>query len=98
MKIGVPKEIKDHEYRVGVIPAGVHALVVRGHEVVVQAGAGARTGFPDEAYVSAGARIVAGAEEVGDRARGFENVSDLAGGYHAWIRARADHGDHPAAH
>ena len=66
MKIGVPKEIKDHEYRVGVIPAGAHALVVRGHEVVVQAGAGARTGFPDEAYVSAGASIVAGAEEVFD--------------------------------
>ena len=66
MKIGVPKEIKDHEYRVGVIPAGAHALVARGHVVVVQAGAGTRTGFPDEAYVSAGARIVAGVEEVFD--------------------------------
>jgi len=66
MKIGVPKEIKDHEYRVGVIPAGVHALLACGHEVIVQAGAGAKTGFSDEAYVSAGARIVASAEEAFD--------------------------------
>ena len=66
MKIGVPTEIKDHEYRVGVIPAGAHALLERGHEVVVQSGAGARIGFADEAYVSAGARIVATAEETYD--------------------------------
>lgn len=66
MKVGVPKEIKDHEYRVGVIPAGVRALVERGHEVVVQSGAGAKAGFADEAYVSAGATIVASAEEAFD--------------------------------
>ena len=66
MKVGVPKEIKDHEYRVGVIPAGVQALVERGHEVVVQAGAGIKAGFPDEAYVQAGATIVASAEEAFD--------------------------------
>ncbi len=63
MKVGVPKEIKNHEYRVGVIPAGVQALVERGHEVVVQTGAGVKAGFPDQAYAQAGAAIVASAEE-----------------------------------
>ena len=66
MKVGVPKEIKNHEYRVGVIPAGVHALVERGHEVVVQAGAGVKAGFADDAYAQAGARIVASAKEAFD--------------------------------
>lgn len=63
MILGVPKEIKDHEYRVGLTPAGVHALVTRGHEVLVQASAGAQTGFEDGAYAEAGARIVSTAEE-----------------------------------
>ena len=63
MRVGIPKEIKNHEYRVGAIPAGVHALVERGHTVVVQTGAGAKAGFPDAEYVKAGARIVASAEE-----------------------------------
>jgi alanine dehydrogenase len=58
MLIGVPKEIKDHEYRVGLTPAGAHALRQHGHDVLVEAGAGARVGFPDAAYLSAGARIV----------------------------------------
>jgi alanine dehydrogenase len=66
MKVGVPKEIKNHEYRVGVIPAGVQALVERGHEVVVQAGAGVNAGFADEAYAKAGATIVGSAEEAFD--------------------------------
>ena len=59
MLIGVPKEIKDHEYRVGLIPAGVEQLARAGHTVHVQAAAGARVGFADEAYEAAGARIVA---------------------------------------
>ena len=46
MLIGVPKEIKDHEYRVGLTPAGAYALVQHGHEVLVERGAGARVGFP----------------------------------------------------
>ena len=58
MKVGIPEEIKNHEYRVGAIPAGVHALVERGHEVVVQSGAGGRAGFTDDAYAQAGAKIV----------------------------------------
>ena len=57
MLIGVPKEIKDHEYRVGLTPAGTHALVEYGHQVVLETGAGARIGFTDAEYRSAGATI-----------------------------------------
>ena len=63
MRIGVPKEIKNHEYRVGLTPAGVHALTLAGHEVVVEMGAGARIGFTDADYLAAGARIAASAAE-----------------------------------
>ncbi len=58
MRIGIPKEVKEHEYRVAVTPAGVHALVEAGHTVLVQAGAGVGAGFPDAEYVASGARIV----------------------------------------
>lgn len=64
MRIGIPKEIKDHEYRVGATPAGVHALAAAGHEVWVESGAGAHIGFPDAAYEAAGARIAAGPAEI----------------------------------
>ena len=57
MKIGVPKEIKVHEYRVGLVPAGVRELVDAGHQVLVQSGAGAGIGFEDSHYRSAGATI-----------------------------------------
>lgn len=61
MKIGVPKEIKTREYRVGAQPAGVRQLVANGHEVVVERGAGAGSGFSDAQYEQAGATIVADA-------------------------------------
>ena len=64
MKIGVPKEIKIHEYRVGLVPAGVRELVDAGHEVLVQAGAGLGIGFDNSHYLSAGARIAATPEDV----------------------------------
>src|ERR1700734_1763854 len=64
MKIGVPKEIKVHEYRVGLVPAGVHELVERGHQVLVQSGAGAGIGFEDSDYQAAGAKIAAQAADV----------------------------------
>ena len=64
MLVGVPVEIKDHEYRVGLTPAGVHALREHGHQVCVETGAGARIGIADGDYISAGARIVASAKEV----------------------------------
>ena len=56
MKIGIPKEIKDHEFRVGATPSGVKALSEAGHEVLIQTGAGAAIGFSDEQYRNAGAR------------------------------------------
>ncbi|WP_420559965.1 alanine dehydrogenase [Tepidicaulis sp.] len=64
MRIGVPKEIKVHEYRVGMTPASVREAVVNGHEVVVQKDAGTAIGLFDEAYEQAGAKIAASAEEV----------------------------------
>ena len=63
MLIGIPKEIKNHEYRVGVTPDGVRALVAAGHQVRVEAGAGTKIGFADELYRNAGAQIAAGARE-----------------------------------
>jgi alanine dehydrogenase len=62
--VGVPKEIKDRENRVSVQPDGVAELLHAGQQVVVQAGAGNGSGFPDEAYAAAGATIAADAEEV----------------------------------
>ncbi|MBC9735465.1 alanine dehydrogenase [Nocardioides marmotae] len=63
MKVGVPKEVKDHEYRVAITPVGVHELVAHGHEVLVETGAGVGSSIADEEYVSAGARIVSDADE-----------------------------------
>ena len=64
MRIGVPKEVKDHEYRVGMVPAGVHELVARGHSVVVETGAGDGSGIEDQEYLDAGATLGADAEAV----------------------------------
>ncbi len=64
MKIGVPKEIKVHEYRVGMVPAGVKELIQAGHQVQVQTGAGAGIGCNDDTYRAAGATIAKGAEEI----------------------------------
>jgi alanine dehydrogenase len=64
MLVGVPKEIKDQEYRVGLTPAGAFALRHRGHDVVVERGAGARVGFADADYESVGARVVADLQAV----------------------------------
>jgi alanine dehydrogenase len=64
MHIGVPKEIKTHEYRVGLTAESAHELVARGHRVTVQAGAGAGAGIEDADYVAAGAEIAADAAAV----------------------------------
>lgn len=64
MRIGTPREIKVHEYRVGLTPAGVGELVARGHEVWIQAGAGLGVGMADEAYLKQGARLADSAEAV----------------------------------
>ncbi|HVF47834.1 MAG TPA: hypothetical protein VNA17_09740, partial [Pyrinomonadaceae bacterium] len=64
MKIGLPKEIKDNEYRVGLTPAGVQALENAGHDVYVQKTAGEGSGFSDEQYVKAGAQMLETADDV----------------------------------
>ena len=64
MRIGVPKEIKNHEYRVGLTPPSVAELVSAGHEVVVETGAGKGIDFEDEDYVAAGATILPDADRI----------------------------------
>ncbi len=64
VKVGVPKEVKNHEYRVALTPVGVHELTEHGHEVVVEHGAGGGSLIPDEEYVAAGATIVPTADDV----------------------------------
>src|SRR5215510_144440 len=63
MLIGVPKETKTHEYRVGMTPAGVRLLTAHGHRVLIETAAGAGSGITDEQYVQAGAAIVSTAAE-----------------------------------
>jgi alanine dehydrogenase len=64
MRIGVPKEIKKHEHRVGLTPSGMRELVASGHEVYVETEAGAGIGFSDQDFLDAGARVEPGAEQV----------------------------------
>src|SRR6516162_7150151 len=64
MKVGIPREVKNHEYRVAITPAGVHELVRVGHEVFVEAGAGDGSSLPDDEFTAAGAKIVTSADEV----------------------------------
>jgi len=64
MLVGVPKEIKTHEYRVGLVPGSVRELVHHGHQVLIETGAGLGIGFDDNAYEAAGAKIARSAEEV----------------------------------
>jgi len=64
MRIGVPKEIKDNEYRVGIVPSTVRELTASGHEVLVEVGAGSGAGLPDADYEAAGAEIVPDSDAV----------------------------------
>ena len=64
MRIGVPTEVKNHEYRVAITPAGVAEFVRRGHQVSIQAGAGAGSSITDDDFVTAGARILPDADAV----------------------------------
>ncbi|GAB3584996.1 alanine dehydrogenase [Amycolatopsis endophytica] len=64
MRIAVPREVKKHEYRVAVTPAGVHELTTRGHEVFIETGAGVGSAIGDDEYVAAGAKILATADDV----------------------------------
>jgi alanine dehydrogenase len=76
MRIGLPREIKDNEYRVGLVPAGVHALVGDGHKVYVERGAGEGSGFLDQEFQASGAEIVDSADEVYERAELIVKVKE----------------------
>ena len=64
MKVGIPREVKNHEYRVALTPAGVHELARHGHEVYVEQGAGTGSAIDDEAFLAAGAKVLLSADEV----------------------------------
>lgn len=87
MIIGIPKEIKDNEYRVGLPPNGVRELVRHKHQVVVQAGAGVGSAFSDEEYVKAGATIAHAADEVWKRAEMIVKVKSPAPEEYRFLRA-----------
>ena len=76
MLIGVPKEIKNRENRVGIVPGGVAQLVASGHKVIIQKGAGLGAGIPDEKFTAAGAEIVAKAEDIWSRAEMVMKVKE----------------------
>lgn len=76
MLVGVPKEIKNNEFRVGLTPPSVHELAARGHRVLVQAGAGAAIGLQDADYAAAGAAIVPTAQAVFDQAEMIVKVKE----------------------
>ena len=83
MRIGVPKEVKNNEYRVALTPIGVHELTARGHEVFVEKDAGVGSQIPDEAYVAEGAKIVDSADEVWGAAETVLKVKEpVAQEYH----------------
>src|SRR3974377_1612385 len=73
---GVPKEIKTHEYRVGLMPGSVRELIHHDHKVLVESGAGVGIGFDDEAYRKTGAQIAAGAPEVFTKAELIVKVKE----------------------
>jgi alanine dehydrogenase len=76
MRIGLPKEIKNHEYRVGLTPASVRELTSNGHSVLVQSGAGSAIGLTDEQYIAAGATLAATAAEVFEKSEMIVKVKE----------------------
>jgi len=87
MRVGVPKETKPDEYRVGMMPVGVASLVKAGHEVFIEAQAGVASGFPDEEYGSVGATIVATGVEVFEKAEMIVKVKEPQGNEMMLLRA-----------
>ncbi len=87
MIVGLPKEIKDNENRVALVPAGVRALTGAGHEVVVEQSAGAGSGISDAEYSAAGARILPTADEVFERAGMIVKVKEPVGPEYQRLRS-----------
>jgi alanine dehydrogenase len=86
MNFGVPKEIREQEYRVGLTPAGVHALVEAGHTVYIESGAGTGAGFADDNFRATGAQIAYSADEVYGRADVVAKVTRLTAQEHVLLR------------
>jgi alanine dehydrogenase len=87
--VGIPAEVKNNEYRVAMTPAGVHELTTHGHEVLVEAGAGAGSSIRDEEYVAAGARIAGAADDVWAEAELICKVKEpVAEEYHRMRRGQ----------
>ena len=86
MLIGVPKEIKDHEYRVGLTPDSVNEVVLHGHDVIVERGAGEGIRAGDAEYAAVGATIAGGAAEVFERAEMIVKVKEPQAGERAMLR------------
>ncbi|SCG77320.1 alanine dehydrogenase [Micromonospora humi] len=83
MKVGIPREVKNHEYRVAITPAGVNEFTRHGHEVFVEAGAGVGSSITDDEFAAAGAKILATADEVWDTAELVLKVKEpIAEEYH----------------
>jgi alanine dehydrogenase len=87
MDFGIPKEVREGEYRVGLTPAGAHALVDAGHRVYIERDAGSGAGFTDENYRSVGAEIVYSAEEAFGRAQVITKVTRLKETEYAFLRS-----------
>ncbi|WHT17667.1 alanine dehydrogenase [Crossiella sp. CA-258035] len=89
MRVGVPREVKNHEYRVAITPAGVVELVRRGHQVLIEREAGLGSSFPDSDYLAAGAKILGSAEEVWGEADLVLKVKEpIAEEYHRMRRGQ----------
>jgi alanine dehydrogenase len=86
MLIGVPKEIKNHEYRVGLTPSSVRELVAHGHSVLVERNAGVGIGAADSAYEKSGAEIAATAAEIFSRTEMIVKVKEPQAGERAMLR------------
>jgi len=86
MIIGIPKEIKDNEYRVSMTPGGVHQLNERGHTVLVEAGAGEGSYFADADFATAGAKIIPSAEEVWTQANMVVKVKEPLPAEYKYLR------------
>lgn len=86
MLIGIPKEIKADEYRVGLVPATIRALAAQGHKILVQTGAGEGAGISDEEYAAAGAKILPGAEPIFANAELIVKVKEPLGPERRWLR------------
>ena len=76
MRVGVPKEIKPNEHRIGLTPTAVREYAARGHEVLIEKGAGLGAGFADDAYEACGAKIVPDAAAVFDQAQMIVKVKE----------------------